>query len=770
MGGRDLKTYKPGDLDDNGNITTNIPITKDISVAAYDRICRDIRNQPKWRLDADTDCDYYDGSQMKTETVQKLREAGIPAQDSNLIKPTINAVLGLEAKSRTDYKITSDDESQADMAEGLSAKIKEMETESRADRAMSDAYSSMIRAGVGWIEVGRETDPLKYPYRVREIHRNDIFWDWQAREPDLSDARYLRRDKWVDREQAQKIFRKNAALIENSWTNWTTADVYDGDNTAMARAYEIEQAWSRQNDDYLNRTTGMVKLSELWYRYHEDAHIIYLPDGRAIEYRDDNPYHQQAVLKGLVQTAKAMIPRVRVSIWLGPHKLMDVPTPLPHQHFPYIPFWCFRKDRSRTPYGLIRDMRGPQDQIIDLDILLYEVMNSIKLEVDNDALDLTQNTFEEVARNMNSLRSVTVLNAQRRNAQSGFRATREHALAAQVFQLVDERKKRLESVSGVYRAMLGQGTEASSGVAINNLVEQGATVLAEPNDNFRYARRLCGQHLLAFAISDMIGRPTQVAVKQGARQKTVYFNREVMTPDGPIVENDIAVASVKVVLEDIPSSPSFRAQQLQAFSTMVQAAPPQYQLVMYPAMLELSDVPNRHELADQMRKVGGVAGPSTPEEEQAMQAKAAQAEAIQQKVVELELQLKEAQVMKTRAEAQRIAAQAMPDQGDGGQAVGMLKMQAMEQELQAMQKMQALQVEIGQLKLQLANKAGELQLKAAEVGIKRDQLNKDAAVAGEELAIKHLTRRDQRENNARMAKNQASNPKKGGKPRESRAA
>jgi hypothetical protein len=763
MGGRDLSTYKPGDLDDNGNITTNIPIGKDISVAAYDRICRDIRNQPKWRLDADTDCDYYDGSQMKTDTVQRLREAGIPAQDSNLIKPTINAVLGLEAKSRTDYKITSDDEGQSDMAEGLSAMIKEMETESRADRAMSDAYSSMIRAGLGWIEVSRETDPLKYPYRVREIHRNDIFWDWQAREPDLSDARYLRRDKWVDREQAQKIFKKDRRLIENSWTNWTTADVYDGNDTAMARAYEIEQAWSRQNDDYLNRTTGMVKLSELWYRYHEDAHVLYLPNGKAIEYREDNPYHAQAVARGLVQVAKAMIPRVRVSIWLGPHKLMDVPTPLPHQNFPYIPFWCFRKDRSRTPYGLIRDMRGPQDQIIDLDILLYEVLNSIKLEVDNDALDLTMNTFEEVAKNMNSLRSITVLNSQRRNPQAGFRATREHALAAQVFQLVDERKKRLESVSGVYRAMLGQGTEASSGVAINNLVEQGATVLAEPNDNFRYARRQCGQHLLAFCIADMIGRPTQVAVKQGARQKMVYFNREVMTEDGPIVENDIEIAQVKVVLEDIPSSPSFRAQQLQAFSQMVQTAPPQYQLVMYPAMLELSDVPNRHELADQMRKVGGVSGPTTPEEEQQQQAKQQQAEAIQQRMIDLELQLKQAMVEKTQAEAQRAGAQANPQQDGGEQAVAMAKLQATERVLQATQQIGVLKEQIAELRLALNNKAGELQLKSRELDLKQQDIHVNARVKGEELALKHLTRKDQ-------AQATPNKPKKGGKPRESRAA
>jgi hypothetical protein len=582
------------------------PITADISVEAYDRISRELRNQPKWRLDSDTDCDYYDGAQTSAEVIQRLKEAGIPPQDSNLIKPTINAVLGIEARSRTDYKITSDDEQQAEIAEGLSARIKEVETESRADRAMSDAYSSMIRAGVGWVEVSREFDPLKYPYRVREIHRNEIWWDWTSKEPDLSDARYLRRDKWVDRAQAARMFPDQAELIGNSWRGWNNLDVYEGSDTRMARAYEIEQAWGHGQEDYLNRSSGMVRLSELWYRHLEDSYVLALPDGKSIEYREDNLYHQAAVSRGLVQVQKALLPRMRVAIWLGPHKLMDVPSPLPHRDFPYVPFWCFRKDRSRTPYGLIRDMRGPQDQILDLDILLYEVLNSVKVEVDNDALDLSQNTYQEVAHNISSLRSMTVLNAQRRNA-SGFRVTREHALAAQVFQLVEERKHRIEAVSGVYRAMLGASTQATSGVAINSLVEQGSTVLAEPNDNFRHARRLVGQQLLAFIKHDMLGKQATVAVKQSSKQKTVYFNREVMTDSGPMIENDIETAQVRVVLEDIPATPSFRAQQLQALSQMIQAAPPAYQAVLYPAMLELSDVPNRHELADQLRKTGNVA-------------------------------------------------------------------------------------------------------------------------------------------------------------------
>ena len=698
------------------------PITADLSVEAYEKICRDIREQPKWRVDSDTDCNYYDGAQLSRAVMRKLEEAGIPAQDSNFIKPTINAVLGMEARSRTDYKITSDDEQQDQMAEGLSAKIKEAETESRADRAMSDAYSSMMRSGVGWIEVTRAFNPFEYPYKVREIHRGEIYWDWSAREPDLSDARYLRRDKWVDRQQAMLMFPDSVELLDNVWGGWNTTDVYDSNDTGMARAMEIEQHWDQSREEFLNQTSGMVKLCELWYRYMEPAFIMRLPTGKAIEFMEGNPYHEAAVAQGVVQIERALLPRLRVSIWLGPHKLMDVPTPLPHKDFPYIPFWCFRKDRSRTPYGLIRDMRGPQDQILDLDILLYEIMNSVKIEVDNDALDLTQNTLREVTDNMNSLRSVTVLSAQRRNV-AGFKVTREHALATQVYQLIAERKERIESVSGVYRAMLGQSTESSSGVAISNLVEQGSTVLAEPNDNFRYARRLCGQQLLAFCLNDMVGKPSSVAVQRGSQKQMVYFNRAWMDDAGRKgIENDLQLAQVKVILEDIPASASYRQQQLTSLSQMVQAAPIPMQMVLYPAMIELSDVPNRHDLADQLRKVSGVPL-NTPEAEQQQAQKQQQQEAIQQKMIELEIGLKEATIAKTQAEAKRLS---MPEGADT---------QGLDEQIGQ------LTDKIQELKTQLADKTDQHDLKARELDLKEEQMGLESKLSAEKMTTDDLLKR-----------------------------
>ena len=93
--------------------------------------------------------------------------------------------------------------------------------------------------------------------------------------------------------------------------------------------------------------------------------------------------------------------------------------------------------------------------------------------------------------------------------------------------------------------------------------------------------------------------------------------------------------------------------------------------------------------------------------------------------------------MKTQAEAKRAEAQAMTAGGDQGNAQ-MLKMQAMEQQLQAEQQINALHTQINQLKLGMADKSGELQLKSRELDIKEQAVHVDANVKAEQLVLGHI--------------------------------
>ena len=119
---------------------------------------------------------------------------GIPPAIEDLISPTLLAIQGYESTVRTDWRVTPDgDIGGQEVADALNYKLNQAERQSRADRACSRAFRSQIGCGLGWVEVSRNPDPFKYPYRCTAIHRNEIFWDMQAQEDDLGDARWLLR-------------------------------------------------------------------------------------------------------------------------------------------------------------------------------------------------------------------------------------------------------------------------------------------------------------------------------------------------------------------------------------------------------------------------------------------------------------------------------------------------------------------------------------------------------------------------------------------------
>jgi hypothetical protein len=151
------------------------------------------------------DIDFTQVGPQQTEAALFAAEAATTAalRDQARQQQTIRAQRQNQAQS-TDWRVRPEDDEECDddLAEGLTVKLKHAETESRADRAVSDAYAAQIKAGLGWVEVSREHDPFKCPYRVRYVHRREIFWDWRAEQPDLSDARYLIRRRWLELEHA----------------------------------------------------------------------------------------------------------------------------------------------------------------------------------------------------------------------------------------------------------------------------------------------------------------------------------------------------------------------------------------------------------------------------------------------------------------------------------------------------------------------------------------------------------------------------------------
>ena len=589
--------------EDTGNAATQ---SQELDADTLIRWANEVRFQPTWRVEADKCAEYYAGNQLDPELAAELQQKGMGPLVTNLIAPTVNILLGTEAKTRSDWRVIADSDDYQEVAEAQSAKLFEAERETRADRACSDAYASQIISGLGWVEVARNSNPFEYPYRVQSIHRREMFFDWRAKKPDLSDAKYVIRKRWYDIDEVCSFFPESADLIRAAGTGWPALWLERAkEDVTLMHAFNVERRLSMEDWEWRNFNNRTVAVTEVWYRVFVKGMILDLPD-RTVEFQMLNPMHLAAIATGKVMPKQAVYSKLRRAFFVGMHKIAD--DDMGQSGLPYIPFWGYREDLTQIPYGVVRSMIGPQDEVNARRRKLMWQLSAKRVIVDSDALDQRYNDFSDVVNEVSRPDAVVVLNPQRRNAQ-GFLVDPNSGLSEQQFKIMEESKQAIQEVAGIFNAMMGRESSTSSGLAINSLVEQGNTGAAEINDNYRYARRMVGERLLQLINEDLAGKQCDVICGEiGTKRKVIVLNKPAIDPETNIhyLKNDVSKAKTKVALEDVPSTPAYRAQMQVMLAEVMKSLPPQLQATMAPYFIESTELKDRHEIASQLKKQLGI--------------------------------------------------------------------------------------------------------------------------------------------------------------------
>jgi hypothetical protein len=216
-------------------------------------------------------------------------------------------------------------------------------------------------------------------------------------------------------------------------------------------------------------------------------------------------------------------------------------------------------------------------------------------------------------------------------------------------------------------------------LAINSLVEQGATTLAELNDNYRFARKQVGTLLVSLVQEDIGAEPYKVSIEGNGTRRTVMLNQVTQDEAGFTYRtNDVVNMQMRVDLEDVPDTPSYRAQQFQMMTELVKSLPPELQPLLADFMVRASDLPFRHEVADRITKALGL-DQGDGQEQEAQDPAAAQEQAMmqmQQQQMQLQLEEQAAKVQKAQIEAQGAQAKIQQQAMDAAmkQQTGQMKM------------------------------------------------------------------------------------------------
>lgn len=659
-----------------------------LSLAEYREIVEEIEAQPRtWRRDADKEMDYAEGNQLDTELIRAMKAQGIPTTMENLIGAALEGIQGYEVSTRTDWRVTPNGQPGGqDVADAINFRLNEAERQSHADDACSDAFYPQIAVGIGWVEVARNPNPFDFAYQCQAVHRNEIHWDWTSARDDLSDARWLRRQRWLHPSRLARVFPEQKELIRrygragiNWWAEYDETG-YGGGSTGLNRAWNIAREWTRMEDRWFNPVSKEVCVSELWYRRWSDVVVLKSPDGRVVEYDANNPAHVFALANGRVQHMRAAVPKVRRSYWLGPHCLFDGPTIYAHRHFPYVPFWGFREDGTGVPFGYVRGLIDQQDTLNNGNARLRWGMSSYRTERTKGAVAMADDVFRRTVARPDA----DIVLDQQHMAQPGakFEIKRDFQANTQQLEQLQNARNSIERINpAASGAFSGRRGTATSGIQEQTQVEQANQSLARMMSNFKRSRTQMGELLMSMLVQDM-GKEQHVVVIEGdavTADRTVVINQPEVDPETGLeyLSNDLQRTRLKVGLEDVPSTNTYRGQQLNAMSEAIKSLPAQYQAAAMPFLASLMDVPFKRDLVEALRAAGQQESPEQIERriKQAVQDALGKAgNDLKARELDIKERVSEAQIKDLMAKAVQTGVQAAFAAMQGGAQVAQMPM------------------------------------------------------------------------------------------------
>lgn len=609
---------------------------------------RELRRQEGNRFQQAKDQDFYDSIQWDEADAEQLRRRGQVPIVYNVIKTSVDWIIGSEKRSRTDYKVLPRRKDASKQAERKSQLLKYLSDVNRSDFHKSRAFEDAIKCGVGWLECGIQADEDGEPVYDRYESWRNVLWDSAATELDLSDARYIFRSKWVDEDVAIALFPERKGIIERSARE---NDPHSMDSTHGDEAMDsVEEETTAMTMD--SEATGYerrrVRMIECWFRRPKRVDRIRGGDFNGQVFDPNHPGHNEDVRSGRAVVVNSRMMRMHVAIMTQVGLLWVSESPYAHNDFPFTPIWGYRRGRDNMPYGVIRSLRDIQADINKRASKALHILSSNKVIMDEGAVPDLDEFAEEVSR-------PDAIIVKAKGHELTLNADRD--LAPAHLELMSRSIAMIQQVSGVTDELMGRTTNATSGIAIGRRQEQGQLATAGLFDNLRLAMQIHGEKKLSlieeffteeksFRITNMRGSPEYITVNDG------------------LPENDIVRSKADFIISEDEWRASVRqAQTVELLQLIQQLAPvaPQVAVVTLDLIIEAMDIPNRDELVKRIRQQTGMRDPDaeepTPEELQQMEAAAEQA-AMQKALLEAEIAGKQAKAQLTAAQAEKTLADA----------------------------------------------------------------------------------------------------------------
>lgn len=629
--------------------------------------CREMHAQN--RREQMIDADYYDCIQWQDDEALVLMDRGQAPLTFPLIKQMCDWVIGTERRTRIDWDVLPRRDEDVEIAHVKKEVLKWISDVNGAGWERSQQFADVVRVGVGWTEECFNNDRQEEPVTVRYQDWRAMWWDPYSESNTLRDCRYVTRAKWLDVDYAIAMFPDRAEAIAAR-----AVDTLDPAMEMLVLEASLPQMFYNTPNPYMTGFSGgafslygssmiarrprkRVLCLETWFKRAVNSPLLLgdtTDDLNGQAYDPKDPAHQKALATGVVSLVDSVTEQMWFALWTPGALLRVNKTPYKHSKFPFTPAWGYRRHRDNMPYGVIRPARDAQDEYNKRRSKILFDLNTNRVKYETDAMDEADEdrNLEEAKRPDGEIR------LKPGKIGSFLIESGADRVAGQV-QMLAEAKQNIYEASGVTRENTGSSTGDQSGRAILAKQQQGSVTTAELFDNFRQAIQESGQKTLSNCEKFLtLPKLVRITGAQGALE-WMAINQPALDPiTGQVVwNNDITASEADFIVDETDYRETVRMAMSEMLFELVGRLPPTVAMALLDIAVEMTDLPNKQQLANRIRAVTGQTAPgaeNTPE----AQAQTQQAQQQKQAAIQLDQAQKQANVGLTQARTQEASAKA----------------------------------------------------------------------------------------------------------------
>ena len=445
-----------------------------------------------WRTVATEDYKFYAGDQDTREVKSELEGKDKPTSIYNEVKPKIDMIYGIAAKSKYEpeaFPVGKEDEPLAELVNGT---LKHYAKKTKLSDKELDCFLHTLKAGRSllYFYINKE-NPFKPKIACKRFSGYNFYIDGDSVELDLSDARYLFLDVWLTTEELKISFPEaDIAQIQEGARGAENLSFFNEVNDK----YRVVEGWyykMRQGLWFINPLSGDPEfLTKSDFSKFAQTLEEGIPTGEQDE--SGEPVLQPVDVPSTIKGFKKIY---YYSIFTSNVTLAEGESAYNWEGYPAVLYGAYKDDDNNNYFGVVSMMKDPQRSKNDMRRQLSGQLKSLPkgLMIHEIGAILNIENYEEKSTSPNFHLEVAKGMIEKVKFQT-------QPTIPPIYKEFDSMSSQsMKDTSGVQDSLMSvQTSSREAGVTVRNRQETGITVLYLLFDNKRKSRIKSYQILLSF--------------------------------------------------------------------------------------------------------------------------------------------------------------------------------------------------------------------------------------------------------------------------------